>query len=130
MGRFVRLIGLAAFCLVFGFIGSLGGLWVLNGHLRGARGPAGPAGVAGPVGPTGARGPAFQSTVPHLANVIMNLENEDRLLSSKLSTLEQAGTVPAAQTSCVPTPVVADVQPWVGAQQFRVMKTTVCLPPG
>jgi hypothetical protein len=142
VGTLTRLTGLAAFCLIFGFLGSLGGLWVMNGHLRGPQGQPGASGVAGPAGPPGARGSAGKVSLPanvaNLNNVLTNLETEQRELSDRVQALETPGatrtgpgTSGVAAGDCMPTQVVTDVeQGYSTAEPFIVRKLTVCLPLG
>lgn len=135
MGSLARWAGLAGFCIVLGFVGSLGGLWVMHGHLHGERGPAGEPGVAGPVGPKGPRGSAGKVAIPsnvaHLDNVLRNLETGQNDLSDKIAALEDAtGLQPATvDQSCVPTKVVTDVQ-WNRFDQnfpLNVSTAMICL---
>lgn len=54
--RLLKATALAAFCLVWGFVGSLGAVWVMGDELEGDRGPRGlegERGFAGEQGPPG-----------------------------------------------------------------------------
>lgn len=56
MAQWIRWSGLALFCAVWGFVGTIGGVWVMADQLAGDRGATGSAGVQGPSGPPGPRG--------------------------------------------------------------------------
>lgn len=51
--RWIKIAGLAAFCTVFGFVGSLGAVAVMGDELQGDQGPRGFTGPEGDEGPTG-----------------------------------------------------------------------------
>lgn len=133
MGTFLRWAGLAAFCLAFGFAGTLGGAWVMQDELRGPRGETGDS-VQGPPGPPGSRGPAGESvdipmSVAELDNVLTNLMNTQRSLITRVATLESSPS--GSLSDCMPTQVVTDVD-WnqfasVGSP-LNVRTSAVCLP--
>lgn len=54
--RWLKAAGLAAFCVVWGFVGSLGAIWLTGDELEGDRGPRGYVGQEGPEGPSGPAG--------------------------------------------------------------------------
>lgn len=58
MNMWLRFVGFALFCAIFGMAGALGGVWLAADELRGARGVSGPMGPAGPPGARGEVGPA------------------------------------------------------------------------
>lgn len=59
MTRFLRFAGLAVFCVAWGFVGSLGAVWLLDDQVRGEAGPIGPRGSMGLTGPSGPAGPTL-----------------------------------------------------------------------
>jgi hypothetical protein len=138
MAFFLRWAGLAAFCTAFGFAGSLGGLWAMNGELRGPQGQPGRDGasVQGPAGPPGPRGAAGRPidlpvSVAELDNVLRNLMDAQRGLIERVGDLE-GGSGGGPSGDCFPTPVVTDVQ-WNKYSEFaplNVRKSVVCLPLG
>ena len=58
MAKVMRWVALAAFCAVFGFVGSVVGVRLMADDLRGEQGPPGVAGLVGPQGDQGIQGEA------------------------------------------------------------------------
>ena len=58
MAKVMRWVALAAFCAVFGFVGSVVGIRLMADDLRGEQGPPGVPGLVGPEGEQGIQGEA------------------------------------------------------------------------
>lgn len=95
MKRWVRWCVLAVFCALWGFVGTLAGVWVLADHVRGGQGAPGTHGAAGapgrpgadgaqgqpgPRGPEGAEG---EPVVPGEADIINGLVAQVEKLSAQ-----------------------------------------------
>jgi hypothetical protein len=82
MSKLLVAAGLAAFSLLSGFLGAVGGTWIMADELRGPPGPAGPQGAPGQAGPVGARGATGPAGLPGGSSDlrISQLERQLRLL--------------------------------------------------
>lgn len=83
MAKWLRIAGLAAFCLLWGFLGSVGAIALTADSLRGEQGPAGEPGhpgSVGPVGPAGRAGPRGPSGATEVQPELAALDSRLRQL--------------------------------------------------
>lgn len=122
MSKVSRWSALALFCLVFGFVGSVGGMTLMQDDLRGEAGVEGPPGPNGAQGPAGETGPAgasadsrrLEADLVHLELRIRDLENwveDDCAMVTRLVTDVSTLGVVNPILSVSKTPVLVCVHP-------------------
>ena len=107
MSGWVRLTGLAAFCCLWGFLGSVAGIYAFGHQTKGDPGPPGPRGEVGAQGPAGPRGPALHTvSTGHGHDVDAQL----RTLLRRIAALEISGPGHSGGCERLPVQVVTDVR--------------------
>jgi hypothetical protein len=101
MAKVMRWVGLAVFCAVFGFVGSVGGIKLMADELRGEQGPAGLPGIIGPPGeqgPVGATGPA--GDISSLESRVALVRTSLNKLTPRVNALETKVDTPPPAAGC------------------------------
>lgn len=135
MGKFRRWAFLAAFCVLFGFLGSAGGLWLMKDSLRGPQGERGES-IEGPPGPQG-EPVALPRAMVLLPEQMQGLSAAQQDINGRIDDLAaEVEQVRATQdlsvvqpTDCDLTQVVTGVT-WneYSYEQLQVQSRWVCLP--
>ena len=107
MSGWVRLTGLAVFCCLWGFIGSIAGIYALGHQTKGDPGPPGPRGEAGAQGPAGPRGPIMHTSSTKFGR---DVDAQLRALHRRVAALESSGPDGDGGCNRYPVQVVTDVR--------------------
>ena len=99
MAKVMRWVALAAFCAVFGFVGSVVGVRLMADDLRGEQGPPGVSGLVGPQGDQGIQGEAgtpgdvssLESRIALVRTSLNKLTPRVKDLEAKVATPPPAG---------------------------------------
>ena len=112
MAKVMRWVALAAFCAVFGFVGSVVGIRLMADDLRGEQGPPGVPGLVGPEGEQGIQGEAgTPGDISSLESRIALVRTSVNKLTPRVKDLEAKVATPS--TACepgTPTEVVTSAQ--------------------
>ena len=109
MAKVMRWVALAAFCAVFGFVGSVVGVRLMADDLRGEQGPPGVSGLVGPQGDQGIQGEAgtpgdvssLESRIALVRTSLNKLTPRVKDLEAKVATPPPAGCEPGTPTEVV-----------------------------
>jgi hypothetical protein len=138
MSALLKWSALALFCTLWGFMGALGGVWLMADQLRGERGPTGLAGPAGPTGVAGPVGPApdMSELTDAVGQFMTMVEGTTANLNRRIEDLERESAFPESTSlttfgcSATDPSVVTDVTltPGIGYDPFlSVRRASICV---
>lgn len=126
----VKWSGLALFCALWGFVGTLAGVWVMADQVRGERGPAGPQGSPGAQGEVGPP-PDMSEVTDEVETFMSMIEGSTANLNRRLEALEhESVSLTTFGCTAADPSVVTDVGlvPGIGYDPFlSVRRTNVCV---
>lgn len=129
----LKWLGIASFCAVWGFVGSVAAVWVMADVLRGEPGPVGAQGTPGPIGAPGPAGPQGEAGRNANDATLFALKSQGGSLERRLDDVEGAlGRLQSQQRlESLPEPcrnvhVVTGVDVFYG--NLRVDETLLCIP--